>query len=221
MPRRKSPWVSGEIYHVFNRSIAKQPIFLNMNDYQRAIEVISFYLFQKPRLRFSHFNRLPINQRQKFLKQMKNENRKLVEVLAYCIMPNHFHFLLKQLENQGISKFMNNFQHSYANYFNLKNKRTGSLMQAMFKGVRIETDEQLLHVTRYIHLNPVTSFIIKIADLSEYPWSSFKEYMTNDLIVTSKPILGYFKSKGAYKEFVFNQTDYQQKLAIMKHLSLE
>lgn len=223
MPRRRTPIIPGEIYHVFNRSIAKQPIFLSQRDYLRAIDVINFYRYQKPPLRFSHFNRLTPELKKEFLKNLASKKR-LVEILAFCLMPNHFHFLLKQLHEDSISKFMNNFQHSYSKYFNTKNERVGSLFQAMFKAVRIESDEQLLHVSRYIHLNPVSSFVIKIESLSNHPWSSFHEYISEpkaESFINTDLVLNNFKSKDDYKKFVFDQASYQQELEKIKHLALE
>ena len=162
MPYRHTPFITDQIYHVYNRSIAKQPIFLNHRDYQRAINTIEFYMYLRPPIRFSHYNRLEINQKQSFLNQLKETRKPSVEILSYCAMPNHIHLLIRQVEEKGISNLMRNFQHSYSKYFNLKNDRTGGLFQAMFKAVRIETDEQLIHVSRYIHLNPVSSMLIKI-----------------------------------------------------------
>ena len=224
MPQRLTLLISGEIYHIFNRSIAQQPIFKTLRDHQRALGLVAFYLYQNPPLRYSHFNRLPQDQKADFLETLAKSKKRLVEILAFCIMPNHFHFLLKQLEDQGIAKFMNNFQHSYSKYYNVKNERTGSLFQAMFKGVRVESDEQLLHVSRYIHINPVSSFLINIKSLEHYPWSSLNYYIknTNGLtFINAKPVLEHFKSKGGYKKFVFDQADYQQKLDRIKHLTLE
>lgn len=225
MPYRISPLVTGEIYHVFNRSIAKQPIFITQRDYQRALETINFYRYQNQPMRFSYFKRLPSERTKEFLNNLAKNGKQSIEILAFCIMPNHVHFLLKQLTDNAISTFMNNFQHSYSKYFNTKNERTGALFQSMYKAVRIETEEQFLHVSRYIHLNPVTSFIIKIEHLINYPWSSFKDYinhMDNNLsMVNNSQILSYFKTKGKYKEFVFDQADYQRKLNEIKHLSLE
>ena len=218
MPRRKTLIITGEIYHVFNRSIARQPIFLNKRDYRRAIETIDFYRLQKLPLKFSRFKHLPEEQKAILLKNSQPQ----IEILAFCIMPNHVHFLLKAIQEKAISSFMNNFQHSYAKYFNTKNDRTGALFQSMFKAVRIETDEQLLHVSRYIHLNPVTSFLINIDSLPSYPWCSFKDYIEpGDFIVSTNQILNYFKSKEEYKEFVLDQADYQRELDKAKHLMLE
>lgn len=93
-------------------------------------------------------------------------------------MPNHFHLLLKQTKENGISKLVANFQNSYTRYFNLKNERVGPLFQGVFKALRVKTDEQLIHVSRYIHLNPYSSSVIKsFEELKRYPWSSVEEYL--------------------------------------------
>lgn len=223
MPYRKTPLVTDEVYHVFNRSIAGLPIFLNHKSYQRALDTINFYRFQKPSLRFSHYNRLPQPQKIKFLEELKGNARR-VEILAYCLMPNHIHFVFKQLMENGIADFMSNFQESYAKYFNIKGERTGALFQSMFKAVRIESDEQLMHVIRYVHLNPLTSYLIReIKELATYPWCSFAEYIStkNQGIIDTEDILAYFPSIGRFKDFTYNQIDYQRKLSEIKHLALE
>ena len=221
MPYRKTPLIPGEIYHVFNRSIAKQPIFITSKDYKRALEVIDFYRFQKPGISFSHFKNLPNDQVVLFMENLTKNHDPLIEILAFCIMPNHVHFLLRALKENSISTFMTNFQHSCSKYFNTKNERSGSLFQSMFKAVRIEDDEQLVHVSRYIHLNPVSSFIIRIDSLDSYPWSSFNNYIHGQGFVNTNHILNLFKSKDEYKKFVYDQADYQQKLDQIKHLTLE
>ena len=224
MPYRKPPLVTHEIYHVFNRSIAKQPIFLNTRDYQRVLETINFYRYQKPPVRLSHFKRLSTSQKDKLLKDLSKTGELGVEILAYCIMPNHFHLLVKQLNENSLSRFVSNFQNSYSKYFNIKTDRSGSVFQSMFKAVRIETDEQLLHVSRYIHLNPVSSSVIRVADLKNYQWSSFRKYIdidSNSELVKTKLILNHFKSRSEYEKFVLDQADYQKELEKIKHLILE
>ena len=223
MSYRRTPIVTGEVYHTFNRSIARQPFFLNVRGYSRAIELINFYSYVQPSLRFSHYNRLPLKEKADFLKDLKNKGRKQIQLFAFCLKPNHIHFLMKELEKNGISRFMSNFQNSYAKYFNLKNDRTGSLFQSMFKAVRIESDEQLIHVCRYIHLNPLTSYIIKDFDVLEnYPWSSYSEYFkeNSDLVDTSL-ISGFFPSIKEFEKFTSDQVDYQRQLNQIKHLSLD
>lgn len=224
MPYRKYPIVQGEIYHVFNRSIASQPIFINKKDYQRAFEALYFYSFEKPGLRFSHFNHLPLKERSSYLEDLKRKNNKQIQLLAFCFMPNHIHLLLKGLHEKGIATFMTHFQHSYAKYFNIKNKRTGSVFQSMFKAVRIETDGQLMHVARYIHINPLTSYIVKDPmGLEDYLWSSYQDYIGKRLseLVDSKMLLEFFSSIDDFKKYTLDQIDYQRKLAETKHLLLE
>lgn len=224
MPFRKIPIASGEIYHVFNRSVARQPIFLTINDYKRAIECIKFYIHDNLPLRFSHLNRLPIEQRDQIIKKIE-DSPKIVEIISFCLMSNHIHFLLKSLTENGIIKFMSNFQNSYAKYFNLKTDRNGTLFQPMFKAVRIEADEQLLHTSRYIHLNPLTAYLIKsMKDLEYYPWSSYPLYSNTNSsqnFITKEPILSFFKNISDFKKFTADQVDYQHKLDEIKHLIFE
>jgi putative transposase len=138
-------------------------------------------------------------------------------------MPNHFHLLLKQIGDSGISKFLSNFQNSYTRYFNVKHERDGSLFLDQFKAIRIESDEQLLHVSRYIHLNPYTGFVIKSEkELETYPWSSYTEYFLDKPRIIEKDILlSFFDSKSSFKKFVFNQADYQKRLKEIQHLIFE
>lgn len=224
MPHRKTPLVTEQIYHVFNRSVARQPIFLTDTNYKRALSVLEYYNFSKPSLRFSHFNRLPLAQKDEFLKNLKNSGKPCIELLAFCFMPNHVHFLIKEIMENGISTFMRNFQNSYAKYFNLKTDRTGTLFQAMFKAVRIETDEQLLHIARYIHLNPITSFVLKdIEELMIYPWSSFPVYLGKQTldILNTEMVLNFFPSLKHFIDFNKDQISYQRELNRIKHLLLE
>ena len=133
-------------------------------------------------------------------------------------MPNHFHFLIRQLKENGISKFMSQISNSYTKYFNTKYNRIGPLFQGAFKAVLIESDEQLIHVSRYIHLNPVVSGLIK--NLEDYRWSSYLEYIKpNDTFCSINEILGFFtpNERKRYKEFVEAQIDYGRKLEKIKH----
>ena len=222
VPYRTVPFVSNQVYHVFNRSIARLPIFIEKNDYQRVLDLVNYYRFSKPPLRFSHYKRLSKEQKIEFEKLHMVNNKSVLNILAYCIMPNHFHFLLRPKKDNAISDFMRNIQNGYSKYFNTKTERTGSLFQFMFKAVRMETDQQLLHVSRYIHLNPVTSYMREVKDLDAYEWSSFKDYVfdTNSFI-DKEMVLGGFKSRDDYKQFVFDQAEYQRELGRIKHLVLE
>lgn len=151
-------------------------------------------------------------------------NDKLVDIICFCLMPNHFHLLLNQLKDNGISKFMANLQNSFTRYFNTKHERIGHLLQGQFKAVLIEDDNQLLHVSRYIHLNPYSSYVVKdLESLEQYLWSSFPEYLGKVAaeICNKEIILSQFKDKKDYKKFVFDQADYQRRLEEIKHLVIE
>ena len=223
MPFRKIIFVYNEVYHVINRGVAQAPIFLNQKEHQRFVDLLDFYRFAHPSLSFSHYTRLPLKEREKFMDDLKNKSSNLVEILAYCLMPNHFHLLLKQKEERGIPIMLANLQNGYAKYFNLKHKRIGPLFQSMFKAVRIETDDQLLHVSRYIHLNPSTSYIVDIEKLSAFHWSSFPEYLgeRSSLFVNYEIILSLVGGKQKYKDFIFDQAEYQRELSNIRHLILE
>lgn len=224
MPLRTVPLITGQYYHVFNRGINKQPIFLKRREYKRALEAFQFYSFATQKLRLSKFFLLSQTERERLWIQMINANNKLVDILCFCLMPNHFHFLLEQKIDDGISKFMGDFQNSYTRYFNTSHRGIGPLLQGQFKAVRIEDDEQLLHLSRYIHLNPYTSFIVKeLEDLLDYPWSSFPEYLSKieTGICKKAQILSQFPNTEAYRSFVFDQANYQRELEKIKHLSLE
>lgn len=138
-------------------------------------------------------------------------------------MPNHFHFLLRQSTEKGISVFISNITNAFTRYFNTKHKRAGPLFEGVFKAVHIESEEQLIHVSRYIHLNPVASSIIHDDELEGYRWSSYPEYLvTSPEEITQKElILDMFKSVEVYRAFVNNQIDYAKQLDVIKHLILE
>ena len=138
-------------------------------------------------------------------------------------MPNHFHFLIKQKIDNGITKFLSRFTNSYTRFFNARYKRVCPIFQGIFKAVRIENEEQLIHVSRYIHLNPVVSFIIKEEFLDTYPWSSLSEFLDyqKEEICDKGIVLCYFSSKESFRKFIHNQIDYGKKLEAIKHLMLE
>jgi len=212
MPSRNVPFVNGEYYHVFNRGVAKMPICNNIFDYKHFLSTILYYQIDGPKPRFSFFRDKPI---------LLDKNRKIVEIICYCLMPNHFHFLLKQQKDGGITEFVSKLSNSYTRYLNVKNKRVGPLLQGEFKSVHVESNEQLLHLSRYIHLNPLVGYVTK--DLDFYRWSSYPEYMNliNSGICEKKIILDQFKSGNDYKQFVLDQEDYGKQLEFIKHQLLD
>ena len=220
---RKVVFVNDEIYHVFNRGVEKRPTFINKWELKRAILTLDYYRFAKLPIKLSKFLILPNSDQTKLLESIKKDCEKLVEIICFCLMPNHFHFLLKQKVDKGIPIFISNFTNSYTKYFNTRNERVGPLFQGIFKAVRIESEEQLIHVSRYIHLNPVSSFLIKPEDLENYEWSSYPEYLDlmNRSIVDKEIVVGLFSSLEKYKKFVLDQVDYARTLEKIKHMALE
>ncbi len=224
MPGREIPLVTDEYYHILNRGVASLPTFTSRWDFRRATEITNYYQYQNIPGRYSLFTKLSSKGRKEILKELKTKGKIWVEIIAYCFMPNHFHFLLKQREDDGISKFIGNFTNSYARYFNVRNKRKGPLFQGKFKAVRVVTEEQLLHLSRYIHLNPYTSFVVKeLNKLEDYSYSSLPEYLGKAFpgFCHKEVILNQFNSRQKYRNFILNQASYQRELEEIKHLALE
>ena len=150
-----------------------------------------------------------------------DRKNKLINIIAYCLMPTHIHLVLQQLEDNGISIFMNNLLNSYTRYFNIRHKRKGPLWVGRFKRVVVSTDEQLLHLTRYVHLNPVTSYLIEKPE--SWAYGSYNEYCsqgtTDEEMCCYENILD-IDSK-SYKKFVNDRKEYQRELAKIKELMLE
>ena len=212
MPRRTLPLVNHEYYHIYNRGVAKQPIFTSVRHYQRFLKTLLYYQLRQEPVRFSQFDPQ---------KHLIDTTQRRVEIICYCLMPNHFHLLLRQTQDGGISEFISKFTNSYTKYYNTKELRVGTLLQGVFKAVHLGTEEQLLHLSRYIHLNPVTGFIVR--RLADYRWSSYPEYI--GLVPTNfcqkEVVLNQFASVDAYRSFVLDQADYAKRLGQIKHQALD
>lgn len=181
---QKPQLANNEIYHVYNRGVEKRKIFLEEADYLRFIHDIFEFNNSIPAQRFYQSSGVGLP------KIERGEPRKfLVDILAFCIMPNHFHLMLKQKVDNGITKFMHKFGTGYANYFNLKYKRSGTLFQGKYKAVHIQRDAHFIYLPFYIHFNPLDiaapewrdgkinniSEVIKF--LESYRWSSYLDYI--------------------------------------------
>lgn len=214
---KRMPLVTGNIYHVFNRGVNKTPIFFAENDYSRFLDAAVHYLSK--------------NTKYTYEKQKLSDNDETgssesapapkVEVLAYCLMPNHFHFLVKQFEDGGITSYFRRLANSYAHFINLKYKRVGPLFQGRFKTVSVETDEQLLHLSRYIHLNPMVSGLV--SSLENYHWSSYMVHTgkRHDQLCQPKMIKDFFKSSIDYEKFVLDRVSYAKTLDKIKHAAFD
>lgn len=213
MPYRKTPFVNDYFYHVYNRGVAKQPTFSTHADYQRLLESMYYYQFSDPKPSFSTYKRFKI--------QDFETNPKIVDIIAYCLMPNHFHMLVRQTQDRGIQHFMRKVFNSYTKYYNTRHKRVGPLFQGEFKAVLIESDEQLLHVSRYIHLNPYVDGLTKALDT--FPYSSYSQYIgkRNSGFCIIEPIMSFYKDTSKYKGFIEDHQDYAKQLENIKHLTHE
>lgn len=221
---RTTVLATGQIYHVVNRAIDKRPIFSARKELDRALLTLSFYRFSHTPMRLSYLLKLPQQARDTILQKLEKQGEYRVDLLAFCLMPNHFHFLIRQNEDNATSRFLADFSNSYTRYYNTKHTgRKGTILEGVFRAVRIEDEEQLLHVSRYIHINPAVSYLVKTDELTRYPWSSFSEYtgQSDSTICQKDIILKLFKSKTQYLEFCLDQVDYGKKLERIKHLTLE
>lgn len=212
----RASFATGSIYHVYNRGVAKQILFHNEHDYRHFLETLAFYLETKPQQRFS---KTSIDDRRKILGQ--EPTRPLVEILAYCLMPNHFHLILKQLVDKGVSRYMQQCQNSYSRAYNTKYRRIGTAFQGVFSAVTVENDEQFLHLTRYIHLNP---YVGRLAEHPEdYPWSSYQSYLTRHQTRLCHPglALSIVGSPELYQSFVEDYVSYARDIGLIKKAVIE
>lgn len=201
------------IYHVFTRGVEKRKIFLDYNDRIRFRLLLLHCLPNRSILSFSHAQKL------KQKPELTNPGEGLVDILAYCLMDNHVHLLLRENVNGGVSKYIQRTLNSYAKYFNMRHDRTGVLFGGRFRSVPVISDEQLLHVSRYIHLNPSEANITK--DPFTYPWSSLGQYVgdSKEKFSHADFILGVMG--GGYREFVLDHIDYGQTCAAYPELLID
>lgn len=210
---RKQKLASDNIYHVYNRGVEKRDIFVDDKDYSRFISGAGLFNDINPAYNVGfRLKQSNINSENQYVSE-----RKLVDILAFCLMPNHFHLLLRQKENNGISKFMNKIGVGYTNYFNLKYKRVGPLFQGAFKAVLIDKESQFLYIPYYIHLNPLDLKITNwkenginkpkyaIEFIDSYRWSSHGDYI-------GKSDFRDIINKDILNEFFINPENYKKEL---------
>jgi len=212
---RKFTFANNHFYHVYNRGVEKRDIFLDDKDYFRFIHDLYEFNDKDPVLnlnfRFNSNYGVPTS-------IVKKKRKLLVEIFCFCLMPNHFHLILKQLAENGIPLFIQKLG-GYVYYFNLKYKRVGPLFQGKFKAIEIDKENYLLHLSRYIHLNPVE--LVESAwkekgienqkkvdkFLASYRWSSYLDYIgiKNFPSLTQRDLISScFKNPKEYKEFIIS-----------------
>lgn len=171
------------IYHIYNRGVDKREIFSSDSDRRRFLSCLH------------HFNDTgqsrSFDEPGEIQKESPGDREKLVEILAFVLMPNHYHLLVKPLVENGVSEFMRKIGTGYTHYFNIRHERSGTLFQGKYKFVRIEDDEQLNYIPFYIHFNPAELIESewkekeirdkdRVLDfLKSYQWSSLQDYLGN------------------------------------------
>ena len=203
--------ISGQYYHIYNRGNDRMDIYRDDQDYNNFLKRLKLALGLDQSLQRVSSQTLRI--------QPLPENT--FSIICYCLMPNHFHFLLKQNKDIAVSKLVNKVCSSYSKYFNKKYDRVGHLFQDQFKAVNVETDEYLLWLSAYIHQNPK---IAGISNPSNYKWSSYRDYSNLDnLGICDKDII---LSRFSVSDYIsFTEDSYeaikQNKIIDKSHLLLD
>lgn len=189
MPAKNSVkiFVENGYYHAYNRGVEKRDIFLDQRDFATFLYFLKYYLGTP---------------RENDIKQKLHSLHNQVDLLAYCLMPNHYHLLVKQITRDGMTKLIRAVSTSYAGYFNEKYDREGTLFQGKYKAAFVDSDPYLLHLSRYIHANP--NGLVRVGPwqgsdpLADYPYSSYKYYLDNPSIpnwIKPHEILAFFTSQ--------------------------
>lgn len=191
---RKTQFINNEYYHIFNRGVDKREIFLDNEDLSRFFQSICEFNTIEP------IGSIFENSFRQLGHRMSKQG-KLVNFICYCLNPNHYHFILEQVAENGIQKFMHRLSGGYTWYFNNKHKRSGSLFQGSYKAIHINTNEYLLHVSAYVNLNDKVHQLGGLA--AKLVMSSWKEYLRNDKdgFCEKEIIFGQFNSAEEYKKF--------------------
>lgn len=193
----------GEHYHIFNRGVNKQIIFHNNRDYYRFLFLILY--FQSP-VSFPQVGRVV----EEFVKHRVLDNikeileKRTVELVAFCIMPNHFHLIVKEIDEGGISAYMHRVLNAYSKYYNTKYEKSGHVFQGPYRFVHIQDDRQLKYLSTYIHRN-CREIPRWLNHEDKYEWSSYQDCVEENRwgnLLMTEIIIGAFKSKGDYQNFV-------------------
>jgi REP element-mobilizing transposase RayT len=205
---RKVPLIIGEYFHIFNRGVDKRPIVHDDEDSGR---------FMQSLLEFNTIEPIGSIYENSFIRREMPPKNPLVSFVAYCLNPNHYHFILTSKVENGIQQFMQRFGTGYSLYFNNKYKRCGPLFQGKFKSSHINSNEYLLHVSAYVNLN---NRVHQLGSrTSKLVRSSFDEYLSTpspisiplpkdeEKICDKKIILEQFRSSKEYVEFALSSLE--------------
>lgn len=215
-------YAPGGYYHLYNRGVNKRLIFKDQKDYSTFISYLQFYLTPTPDLRGqSSQDRSPIPPT-KVLKNYHGE----IQLIAYCLMPNHFHLMVRQTNDHGIDHFMRSLTTKYVRYFNTRYKRVGHLFQARYKAVHITNEYQFTYLTKYIHRNPldIKPYCDNPHILSSYKYSSYANYLglfQQPWIITDDILCYFSKSEPSLSYQNFVETSTIDDITIIEKLTLD
>jgi len=195
----------GEYYHLFNRAVNKQVIFHDVRDYARFLFLILYF---QSEIKFPQIGRIV----KEFVKsrafdtgdEQEISKNRTVELVAFCIMPNHFHLIVKELEEGGIADYMQRVLTAYSKYYNVKYEKSGHVFQGPYRVVHIENDRQMLYLSAYVHRNP-RELKGWLGREGSYPWSSYTDFVERNRwskLLMPDIILGSFKGPEKYKKYL-------------------
>lgn len=204
---RNTPIAVDEVYHLYNRGNQKQTLFFSDRDYARMLFLMLY--FQSPEV---------IRNTKRWVDKFMDKgdfgvdvqdiiDSRYVELINFCIMPNHFHMTVRNLSDNGISQYLHRLQTGYSSYFNTKYEKSGHVFQGAYKSNHVDTDEQLQYLSAYIHKNPVD--IPGNTNYESYKWSSFTDYVGKNRwgdLIRPGIILDGYSSPEKYRSFVSTST---------------
>lgn len=209
---RNFVFATGEHYHIYNRGTDKRKIFSSKKDYERFVALL--YLANDQSV--VHMSNYQGSTLMELLSEPKENT--LVDIEAYCLMPNHFHLLIHEKNEGGISTFMHKLSTAYTMYFNRKYNRSGNLFQGRFKAKHADNDNYLKYLIAYIHLNPIALIEPKWKEegvknirkassfLAQYKLSSYNEYLdlkrAENKILERKTLPEYFDNRLSFDQFI-------------------
>ena len=197
---RKTEFTEGEYYHIYNRGTDKREVFLDEADFERFLESMTAFNTLDPigSIYENYFRKKQLGSRT----SKNGSNKKLINIVAYCLNPNHYHFILQQLTEKGIEKFMQRLGTGYTKYFNNRYGRSGVLFQGKFKSIHITSNPQLLHVSAYVNLN---SRVHQLGSrTSKSSWGEYTGQQKKVPLCEMSQIIGQFHSPEEYQAFAEN-----------------
>jgi len=204
---RKIEFAVDELYHICNRGVNKKSLFRDQRDYARLLFLLIYFQSPVPFYNLGRYTTTFVRRRAFNISADTTREiaaKRLVKVLGFALMPNHFHLLLEEVVENGTSTFLHRILTAYGKYFNTKYKESGHVFQGPFQAVHIVDNDQLLHTSAYIHRN-----CRELKDWCgrehEYPWASYLDYVGTsrwDKLLATSTILEQFDRQKDYKNFV-------------------